>query len=88
MTGIAYQEFNLKEPGLTQTVEMRAMADTGAQMCILGMEQVHMLGMKEKDLEPANLGINTANGGQARNLGMLFLEIVPATPHGCPKTTR
>ena len=76
----AYQQLTLKGPESTKVVGLRALVDTGAQMCILGLEQVHMLGLQEDNLEPANLSVNTANGGQARNLGMVFLEITANVP--------
>ena len=44
-------------------------------MCILGKEHLGMLGVELDELEPAHLAINTADGGTAANLGMVFLRL-------------
>ena len=69
-------------------MQLDAMADTGAQMCILGRNQIHKLGMPVGDLEPASLGITIADGGQATNLGMVFLEISVKAPGGGTRVTK
>ena len=71
----AYKELELRAPKSGTRVETRALADTGAQMCILGKEHLGMLGVELGELEPANLAINTTDGGTAANLGMVFLKL-------------
>ena len=84
----AYKQLSLQKPAGGSGARMVALADTGAQICILGRSQVHELGVKVEDLEPASLGITIADGGRATNLGMLFLMISARTPDGGWRTTR
>ena len=84
----AYAQLNLRTPVGGQETRMCALADTGAQMCILGRDQVNQLGLQMTDLEQANLGINTADGGQAKNLGMVFLNISIRTQEGMSRSTK
>ena len=84
----AYQQLSLQETARGSGSTMMALADTGEQMCILGRSQVHELGVRIEDLEPASLGITIADGGKATNLGMLFLVISAKAPDGGWRTTR
>ena len=44
-------------------------------MCVMGRTQMQLLGIREEDLAPANMAINTAEGSVAGNLGIVMLVI-------------
>ena len=54
---------------------MSAQADTGAQMVILGVNQLKQLGVDEGELVAAKLIINTADSGRPKNKGTVMLKI-------------
>ena len=57
-------------------------------MCVLGQDQVSSLGMVMEQMVKLNLMINTADGAVARNLGMVFLEILGVRKDGVQCTTQ
>ena len=67
---------------------LQALADTGAQMCVLGEAQVTSLGVKLDQLADSNLTINTADGAVASNLGTILLDILGTGEDGIRWTTR
>ena len=86
----AYIELGLQEPRLGSWTGRRlpALADTGAQMCVLGEAQAASVGLELDQLATPNLTINTADRGVARNLGMVLFEISGVGDDGVRRTTR
>ena len=80
----SYSMRGLPAPSHTQTRKMFALADTGAQMVVMGRRQAEMLGIRERDYLPAKMKIQVANNRTATTLGLAILEISVV---GSSKTT-
>ena len=50
------------------------MADNGAQVCVGGMELVHNLGLKRRDLIKVNMELRAANKSDMKVLGAVLME--------------
>ena len=51
------------------------MPDTGAMMCIAGVNIIHALGIKKHELYPVSTKISAANNRLIPTVGSLFLEM-------------
>jgi hypothetical protein len=67
---------------VTRAVRMPGLADTGAQMTLLGPQQLEDLGFSKEDLVPAAMRILTANDNSMGNQGMLYIRLKGRTPDG------
>ena len=56
-----------------------ALADTGAQVCVAGMELVHSLGLKRKDLIKVKMELRAANKSEMEVLGAVLMEVSSKT---------
>ena len=52
-----------------------SLPDTGAQMCVAGINVVHGLGLRKSDLFKVKTGVSAANNGKLTVLGGLFLTL-------------
>ena len=61
----AYKELNweIKMPKKTKEISRPALVDTGAQMVVMGMDDVHKMGLSKSSLIPVKLKIKAANSG-------------------------
>ena len=58
-----------------KTLTVSAMADTGCQSCLAGIQCIQCLGLKETDLIPVKTKMHTANNQQINILGAIILRI-------------
>ena len=65
---------NIKHPCLKPTM-MPAMADTGCQSCLAGLECVQNLGLRKEDLIPVTMKMHAANNKVIHILGAAILHI-------------
>lgn len=56
-------------------VSVPAMADTGCQSCLTGLNVIHRLGLRESDLIPVTMRMHTANNDGIKILGAILLRI-------------
>jgi hypothetical protein len=74
-----YRQMGLTAPRAKgQTARALGLPDTGAQMCVAGMNIAHALGMKRGDLIKVSSGVSAANNGTLTILGGMFLTLTIA----------
>ena len=69
-----------------RVVETSALADTGADVCIMGSEIWGQLGATKAALLPSDIDLSAANGESIPLCGMAYLEIVVADDPGDNRT--
>ena len=62
-------------PLKSSTRVVSVLADTGDQMCVVGIRVALQLGLKAGDLVPCSLRINSANNAGLETLGAMFLML-------------
>ena len=68
----------LKPKGGVRTARsMDALADKGAQVCVAGMELVHSMGFKRKDLIKVKMELQAAHKSDMEVLGAVLMEVSP-----------
>ena len=77
-----YTHFGARLDANTRTVSVPVIADTGCQSCLAGMNMAHSLGLKQKDLIPAKMKMNTANKEAIGILGAFFVRLLGKIPTG------
>ena len=70
---VAYSEFGVTAPAPV-SARLEVVADSGAQVCLMGLNVMHRLGLKKKDLIPVQKGVQAANGEEINILGALLLK--------------
>ena len=70
-----YEEVGVTPPRRPHTTTSKCLPDTGAQMCVAGLDLVHQLGVKKGELFPVAAGIRAANGGSLGLIGGLLVTI-------------
>ena len=71
-----YSQLNLETPRTPKPfIKALGMPDTGAMMCIAGVNIIHALGIKKHELYPVSTKISAANNRLIPMLGGLFLEM-------------
>ena len=83
--GSSYSSRNLPTPRRTQTRNMLALANRGAQMVVMGHKHAALLGFQETEYLFAKMTIQVADNRTTRVLGMAILKI---TTVGTNRTTR
>ena len=72
----------------TKSARFEAMADTGCQSSLAGIEVIRKLGLTESDLIPVSLKMHAANNAAINILGAVVLRFVGTSPNGKSKETR
>ena len=75
-------------PACHQAQEMEALADTGAMMVVLGLQEAVQLGVRREELLPTMVTIQVANGEMVKALGMILLVISCKDEAGVLRTMR
>lgn len=72
----AYKQLGIKEPRRDRPQNrVAAMPDTGAMMCLVGMNIMHSMGLRESDLVDVDMQVNAANNRTIPLLGGIFLDL-------------
>ena len=69
---VAYDEFDIPPPPAS-SARQEVVADSGAQVCIMGINRLHQMGLRKRDLIPVQRGVQAANEEDLTILGALFL---------------
>ena len=83
----SYSMRRLPTPKHTQIRRMEALADSGAQMVVMGHEHAEMLGIKCSEYLPAAMHIHVADSRSKRAAGMAILELSAKGLDGVVRTT-
>ena len=78
----SYKSRKITEPRATRETITEGLADTGAQMVVLGPQQLAQLGVKEEELTPVLMKIITADDCPARGGGMILVKITARDESG------
>jgi len=70
------------------TIKVRAMADTGCQSCLIGLNLVKQLGIQRENLIPVSMRMHAANNNRIAILGAVFLRLTRKDSHGESVETR
>ena len=79
--------FKLKQKHSTSVI-LPAMADTGCQSCLAGLNVVHRLGIRESNLIPVTMQMRTATNIGIKILGATVLRLSAKDSHGKTLETR
>ena len=72
----AYRQLKIKEPRKERVQNnVKAMPDTGAMMCLVGMNTMYNMGLRESDLVEVDMQVNAANSKTIPLLGGMFLDL-------------
>ena len=72
----AYKQLNIKEPRRDRLQnKVAAMPDTGAMMCLVGMNTMHSMELREPDLVDVDMKIKAAKNRSISLLGGIFLNL-------------
>ena len=71
----SYKFFKMSPPSTNFEVTITAIADTGCQSCLAGMNVLRSLGLSSNDLAPCVMKMNSVNAKPIQIKGALFLEI-------------
>ena len=71
----SYKSLNLPPPTTIPSVKISAIADTGCQSCLAGMNILRLLGLKPSDLTPCTMRMNSVNSKPIPIEGALLLTI-------------
>ena len=69
-----YEEFGFRLWATTKPVTVHAMADTGCQSCLVGINVINRMGLKRKHLIPSSMRMHAANNNDIRILGAAILR--------------
>ena len=83
----SYSMRRLPTPKHTQVRRMEALADSGAQMVVMGHEHAEMLGIKCSEYLPAAMHIHVADSRSKGAAGMAILELSAKSLDGTVHTT-
>jgi len=70
-----YRAFGYSLQGSLLTASIPAMADTGCQSCLAGVNVLHRLGLRTDDLIPVTMRMHAANKRGIKILGATFLRL-------------
>ena len=85
----AYQDLRLATPRVTSKQhKLASLPDTGAQMVVAGVPQLHKLGITKKELIPLSNGIRSADNSGLGLLGGILVNISGQCEDGTVITTR
>jgi hypothetical protein len=72
--------FTLKHP--SKTIRQSAIADTGCQSCLAGVQLINRLGLKKSDLIPVTMTMRAANNDNIHILGTTMLQLSAKDSNG------
>ena len=75
-------------PRSTPVAQYSAMADTGCQSCLAGIQLLHKIGLTRNHLLPVNMKMTAANQGTIEIIGALPLRICGTSPSSATLETR
>ena len=84
----ALHSLKLRQPKHPQIVKCSCLADTGAQIDVMGPQQSRKFGLKEDDLVAASLGVSVANNQGLKLLGAAFLTLMGKDSQGKTRKSR
>ena len=86
----AYTDLKLSKPAPTtkRNIQSLGLADTGAQMVVMGLNIIYALGIRKKDLVPVGMKIKAANMGGLKLLGGIPVVITGLDRLGTEKESR
>ena len=87
--GTAYKDLGIHKhiPTTARKVQSSGLADTGAQMIVIGPETIHAMGLKNQDLIPTRMNIKAANMGGMNLMGGIPVTIEGLDALGVERTT-
>ena len=71
----AYQQLSLDAPSGAVAARVGGLADTGAQICVGGLQTLKSLGLKGTQLVKPSMKVTAANAENMRLLGVIFCDI-------------
>ena len=71
----SYEQLEIPEPARHQPTNVQAIADTGAQVLVGGMNLAHQLRVKRHELIPVSYSVGGVDNGQLELIGGLLLDI-------------
>ena len=83
-----YTSFGIQLKDSTKDVKVCAMADTGCQSCLVGLNVINQLGIHRDSLIPVKMRMHTANNNQITILGAVFLRLTGRDTSGLVFGTR
>ena len=86
--GDDYDRFQLPAPSGCNSSKIQAIADTGCQSCLAGLNVFHNLGMTDKDLIPVSLNMRAVNSEKIQIVGAMLLHLSGRNSHGDIVETR
>ena len=85
----AYTDLNLPTPRVTsKQPKLPSLPDTGAQMVVAGLPQLHKLGITKKELIPLSNGISAADNSGLGLLGGVLINITGQCKDGSTVSTK
>ncbi|XP_066931785.1 uncharacterized protein [Clytia hemisphaerica] len=72
----------------SKPIQVRAMADTGCQSCLISFKHIQRLGLNKKDLLPTTMKLNSANNQSIKVLGAIILKMSGKREDGTIKETK
>ena len=82
-----YRQLELPEPRAHHQSVTTSLPDTGAQMVVCGMDLVHRMGVKRRDLIPLANGVTAANNQGIKLLGGVLVTITGKGRDGHTRTS-
>lgn len=83
-----YTQLGFRVKSNTANTRISAMADTGCQSCLTGINTVRRLGLSEQELIPVTTKMHAANNNNIKILGAIILRISGHSDTGRPLTTK
>ena len=70
-----YQALNIYNNITTRSITVKAMAVTGCQSCLAGINVVQKIGLQEKELVPVRMSMRAANERDIQILGAIIIKL-------------
>jgi len=83
-----YKLFDALPPRHSKSARIQALADTGCQSCLAGLNIYYKLGMRKEDLLPVTLKMNAVNGGGIDIIGAMIVCFSGRDNTGAMVTTK
>lgn len=77
-----YAQLDLAISSQPRSTRIKAIADTGCQSCLAGINIFHQLGMHDRDLIPVNLSMKAVNSENIQIVGAMLLHLSGRNPNG------
>ena len=69
-----HQALNISNNITSRSITVKAMADTGCQSCLAGINVMQKIGLQEKDLVPVRMSMRAANERDIQILGAIIVR--------------